>query len=146
MIQTLRAKEEIILYKNILSASTIEKENLVLFLEQEYQAEALEFPFIPQRFHPQAALWAAETVHYAAQSILFRENHEDKMEGYFPAFQFEVSPSSILSVDLCFRFVPEILRQLSLIDQEDLLISILEKHLKAWHFSGIILFLRFIRR
>ena len=60
-----------------------------------------------------------------------------KIKGYFSAFQFEVSPSSILSVDLCFRFVPEILRQLSLIDQEDLLISILEKHLKAWHFLVI---------
>ena len=137
MIQTLREKEEIILYENILSINTQERETVLLFLEKEYQSEALEFPFTSPAFHPQAALWAAETVYYACQFILFRENDEDKMEDFFPAFQFEISPTTILSVDLCFRFVPDMLRQLSLIDPEDSLISILEKHLKIWHFSGI---------
>lgn len=137
MIQTLRELEEVILYKNILSISDPEKEKIVLFLEKEYQSEALDFPFISPKFHPQAALWAAETVYYASQFILFRENDDAKMEDFFPAFQFEISPSSILSVDLCFRFVPDMLRQLSLIDPEDSLISILEKHLQTWHFSGI---------
>ncbi len=137
MIQTLRSKEEIILYKNILSTSPHEKEKLVSFLEKEYQSEALDFPFTSPEFHPKAALWAAETVYYAAQFILFRENDDTKMEEFFPEFQFEVSPSSMLSVDLCFRFVPDMLRQLTLIDQEDSLISILEKYLKIWHFSGV---------
>lgn len=137
MIQTLREKEEIILYKNILSISDEEKETVLFFLEKEYQSEALEFPFTSPEFHPAAALWAAETVYYACQFILFRENDDAKMEDFFPAFQFEVSPATILSVDLCFRFVPDMLRQLSLIDPEDSLISILEKYLKTWHFSGI---------
>ncbi len=137
MIQTLRAKEEIILYKNILSISALEKENIILFLEDEYQTEALDFPFTPPAFDSAAALWAAETVYYASQFILFRENDETKMEDYFPSFQFDVTPATILSVDLCFRFLPDMLRQLSLIDAEDSLIVILEKYLKTWHFSGI---------
>lgn len=137
MIQTLRQQEEIILYKNILSISESEKESIVLFLEKEYQTEALDFPFTPPAFHPQAARWAAETVYYAGQFILFRENDEAKMEDYFPTFEFEISPSTILSVDLCFRFLPDMLRQLSLIDPEDALIAILEKQLYTWHFSGI---------
>lgn len=137
MIKTLRQQEEIILYQNILSTSEEEKEKVILFLEKEYQVESLEFPFISPEFHKEAALWAAETVYYASQFILFRENDAAKMEDYFPTFQFEITPASILSVDLCFRFVPDMLRQLSLIDSEDLLISILEKYLKIWHFSGI---------
>ncbi|MFK7776023.1 MAG: hypothetical protein AB8F94_28120 [Saprospiraceae bacterium] len=137
MIKTLREQEEIILYQNILSTSEEEKEKVILFLEKEYQAESSEFPFVSPEFHPQAALWAAEISYYACQFILFRENDEAKMEDFFPAFQFEVSPSTILSVDLCFRFIPDMLRQLSLIDSEDSLIAILEKYLKTWHFSGI---------
>lgn len=137
MIKTLREQEEIILYKNILSIHTHEKENVILFLEKEYQSEALDFPFIPPDFHPQAALWAAETVYYAGQFILFRENDAAKMEDYFLDFPFEISPATILSVDLCFRFIPDMLKQLSLIDSDDLLIPILEKHLKVWHFSGV---------
>ena len=137
MIQTLREQEEIILYQNILSTSDEEKELVILFLEKEYRSEALNFPFDSPNFHPLAALWAAETVYYACQFILFRENDADKLEDFFPTFQFEISSSTILSVDLCFRFLPDMLRQLSLIDSEDSLIPILEKYLKTWHFSGI---------
>ncbi len=137
MIKTLREKEEVMLYENILSRSEEEKKMLLNFLTAEYQKEATHYPFIAPDFHADAALWAAETVYIAAQLMLYRQHSIGELEELFPTAEFSVNASTMLSVDLCFRFVPDMLRQLKLIDQEDWLIVVLEKRLSQWHYSGI---------
>ena len=137
MIKTLRQNEEVILYQNILTISDNEKEVVIDFLQKEYEAETLNYPFVAPPFQAVAAIWAAEIVYYSAQLILYRQNKTSELEQRFPKLESEITASTFLSVDLCFRFIPDMLNQLKLIDSEDCLIAILEKQLETFHYSGI---------
>ncbi len=137
MIKNLRQNEEVMLYDNILKFSEIEAENTINFLKKEYQNESLNFPFKHPDFDKNVALWAAKTVYIAAQLILYRENKSEDIPTLLPDFQSPISPSSILSADLCLRFLPDMLVQLKFFDSEDPLVEILEKILSQWHYSGI---------
>ena len=137
MIQNLRLHEDIMLYGYVLEMKEDETLEVINFLKSEYQKEALDHPFDSPDFDPDAALWAAKTVYVAAQLILYRENKETELELLFPDLTKETNAGTILSVDLCLRFLPDMITQLKLIDSQDALIPILEKHLYQWHYSGI---------
>jgi hypothetical protein len=139
MIQTLRLNEEVMLYNNLLGISATEISSVVEFLKDEFTKELTSHPYDNKvlEYNPDAALWAAQTVYLSAQLILYRENKEKDLGLLFPPSTSEINASTILSVDLCLRFVPDLLYQLKLIDSEDGLIEILEKILVAWHYSGI---------
>ena len=137
MIIRLRQQEEILLYDNILHTAADEELMLQSFLEQEYRTEAAGFPYTAPPFHPEAALWAAKTVYTAAQLMLYRQNKPDNLAALLPGFTGEYTASSILSADLCLRFLPDMLIQLRVIDSADALIALLEQILLHWHYSGI---------
>ncbi len=137
MIKNLRQNEDVMLYNNILKVNEIETEIAIEFLKKEYQNETLNFPFQSPDFDKNAALWAAKTVYISAQLILYRENKSEDIPTLLPDFQDTISPSSILSADLCLRFLPDMLVQLKFFDSEDPLVEILEKILSQWHYSGI---------
>lgn len=137
MVQHLRQHEEVMLFGNVLRIDDTDASETVSFLQEEYRTESLEYPFSPPPFDAAAALWAAKTLNLAAQLLLYRENKPDDLGALFPAFDREITPSAILSADLCLRFLPDTLRELKLIDSLDPLILILETILQAWPYSGI---------
>ena len=137
MIRQLREKEEICLYGNVLDIGVGELEDLKHFLQREYEQEVLEYPYEAPAFHPDAALWAAITINTAAQLLLYREHNEEEVEDLFPKMEGTLDASSILSADLCLRFLPFILKELSALDPEDALLELLEPTLGRWHYSGI---------
>lgn len=137
MLQAIRGHEEIILYNNILFVSEQEQHQAIDFLNQEYQKESIDYPHKAPSFDSNAALWGAKTLYHSAQLVLYRENKDADLEKIIPDFSGKITPNSMLSADLCLRFIPEILAQLKLIDVEDKLIEVLEKILEKWHYSGI---------
>jgi len=137
MIQNLRQNEEIMLYGNILKFDELEVIEVIEFLRIEYEAESTDYPHVIPVFDDDAALWAAKTVYIAAQLILYREDEPANLTELLPDFEGEFNPASVLSIDLCLRFLPQMLAQLKLIDQEDKLIAILEEQLYLWHYSGV---------
>ena len=138
MIQTLRKEENVILYGNILHVNEKYTTAVVDFLQKEYQREILEYPGTDTpEFDPIAALWAAQTLYIAAQLLLYRENKETDLELLLPDYTAARTPSAVLSVDLCLRFIPDVLLQLKIIDSEDTIIEILERKITYWHYSGI---------
>ena len=130
MIRTLRQQEEIMLYGNILQVTDAEAREVVVFLEKEYEAEALNYPYSIPSFDDTAALWAAKTVYIAAQLILYRETKNEALPLILPDFTGDVTPAAILSCDLCLRFLPTMIVQLKAIDSEDELIQVLENLLQ----------------
>jgi hypothetical protein len=137
-IEHLRSYEEIILYGNILEITNEQKDQTLKYLEREYQYEQANYPKIKiQNFNPEAALWAAKTIYVSAQLMLYRKNEEQDIAILLPSFTYPMSPSAHLSADLVLRFLPDIIKQLKLIDPEDALIGILERHLMQWHYSGV---------
>lgn len=137
MIKNLRQNEEVMLYANILEIAEEESIEVIEFLKSEYQQESFNYPYQALAFNNEAALWAAKLLYTAAQLMLYRENKEADLEKLIPEFNREITPPEILSADLCLRFLPAIVVQLRIIDPEDRLISILEEHLKKWHYSAI---------
>ncbi len=137
MIRTLRQEEQIILYANILEIQPPDLEKTVEFLAAEYQAECFSYPHTPPAFDPEAASWGARYVYTASQVILFRQALDPLTDAFLKEDGPECSSASILSADLCLRFLPDILDQLHAIDSLDPLRPVLENRLEKWHYSGI---------
>ncbi|KUJ60700.1 hypothetical protein AR687_16875 [Flavobacteriaceae bacterium CRH] len=136
-IYHLRTIEQIILTDKLITISKEEENNMVSFLETEYERETLEYPGIAPNFNSDAALWAAKTVYLAAQLLLHREHKISDLDLLLPDFNRIQDESAILSADLCLRFLPQILAEITRIDADDLVIPILEKHLYLFHYSAI---------
>jgi len=135
-IEHLRINEEIILYTNLPHIS--EEDNLTIaFLEKEYANESTHYPYTPPAYNALAALWGAKTIYYALQLILYRENKGKDLPLLLPVYTDEQNASAILSADLCLRFLSQVLDQIKVIDADDLIIQVLEGHLKQWHYSAI---------
>jgi hypothetical protein len=137
MIQNLRQQEEIMLYVNLLNTFPEEEQEVIRFLETEYQNETLSYPYQAPEFDAEAALWAATTIYRAAQLILYRENKETELNLLFPDFSKDITPAAVLSADLTLRFIADLLVQLTAIDSEDPLIELLERLLNTWHYSAL---------
>jgi len=133
----LRQREEVLLFANVLKINSVEQREVLQFLHEEYRTEALNYPHEAPDFDEAAALWAAQTVYWAAQFILYRENNAADLEKILKDFEGQTSPSAMLSADLCLRFLPAMLVQLKMIDPEDEMVEILEKILYRWHYSGV---------
>jgi len=137
MITTLLTNEEVILYENRLSISEEERVKVNILLQEKFSEESTNYPFSVPSFNQEAALWAAEYVYITAQLLLYRKDDAKDLKSLLPTAEFDVTASSILSVDLCFRFIPDMIRELQFIDPEDPLLPVLETELNKWHYSGI---------
>ncbi len=137
MIKTLRLDEDVILHINILNIENEERERVIQFLSEEYKKESYCYPYHAPKFSPEAALWAAEIIYITAQLILFRKHEISELKHLFPDFISEMNPSKILSADLCLRFMPNMIKHMKIIDNDDALISLLEDLLIKWHYSGV---------
>ncbi|MBT1695893.1 hypothetical protein KK083_03320 [Fulvivirgaceae bacterium PWU4] len=137
MIRHLRQHEEVMLYGNLLNITAEEADDVVDFLKEEYEREALNHPYEVPLYNPVASRWAAQTVYISAQLMLFRENKPEDLGLLLPAFPFERDAAAMLSADLCLRFLPVMITHLKLIDSDDPLIALLETRLEQWHYSGV---------
>jgi hypothetical protein len=133
----LRSNEEILLHTKIMDISEREEKLLLQFLENEYQKECPNYPFMAPSFDKNAALWAAKIIYFASQLLLYRENKTEELNSILPAYPNAITPSSILSVDICLRFLPSVILNAKNIDADDAIVPILENHLQTWHYSGI---------
>jgi hypothetical protein len=136
-ITQLRNKEEIILYDKLLNFENEDEIILAQFLEDEYEIECQNYPYIAPDFDKNAALWAAKITYTACQILLYRLHREEELPNLLHTFSGEITVSTMLSADLCLRFLPQILQEAKAIDSQDALIPILEEILNLWHFSGI---------
>lgn len=137
VIKQLRENEEVMLYGNVLDIESEDIAETVQFLEKEYRAESANYPYCPPEFNVEAALWGAKTVYVAAQLLLYRENRISELHTLITSYSGEITSSAILSADLCLRFLPELVKELKVIDPEDLLIELLVKQLEIWNYSAI---------
>lgn len=136
-IYQLRTKEEIILYNKLLYFNEDDEALVKEFLKIEFDVESENHPFSTPKYHAESALWAAKIVYTACQILLYREHKEAELKDLLPLFSQAITTETILSADLCLRFLPQLLAEAMRIDPEDPLIPILENILNQWHYSGI---------
>ncbi len=136
-IYNIRTLEHLILFDKVLEIYPLEEKETIEFLQDEFDREVLDYPFIAPKFDEKAGIWAAKNLFFASQLLLYREHSLKDLPKLFSDFSFEINASTILSVDLCLRFLPQIVLELKKIDSEDMLIPILEKQLDKFHYSAI---------
>lgn len=136
-IKHLRTEEEIVLYANIPTIIPQEEELIQEFLKDEYTKEATNYPYSPPTFNKEAALWAAKTIYFSSQFLLYRENKGNELPLYLPPYSLTVDAPSVLSTDICLRFLPDILENLTGIDPEDPIVLLLEDFMYQWHYSAV---------
>jgi len=136
-IYHLRTVEHVILYNKLMVISKTEENDTVLFLESEYENEILEYPGTAPKFNSGAALWAAKTLYFAVQLLLYREHKISDLEEFLAAYKEETDAAAILSADLCLRFLPQVMEEMKKIDADDPAIAILENHLIQFHYAAI---------
>lgn len=144
-IKHLRETEEIILLDKFSTISDIENQKVINFLADEYEKERWTYPSVSPSFEPLPALWGAKTLYFACLYLLRRSQTTEQMSEMLSAFDAtpsaiavsEISAGAMLSADLCLRFLPQVTAQAHLIDPDDTLLKILEKHLRTWHYSAI---------
>lgn len=136
-ISALRTAEEMIIYDKILDFDLEDQRLVMEFLTMEYRTEVLTMPFDVPEFDVDAALWAAKTVYTACQILLYRVNPDSELPELLPRFDKVKDASSILSADLCLRFLPQIYIESKAIDYEDKMVPLLEQILQEWHYSSV---------
>lgn len=135
-IHHIREYEEALIFVDIYQVDD-DKSAVIDYLEQAFENESKEYPYSPPTFDSSAALWGAKILYFSSQLLLNRKNMKQPLEDYISAFCGEKNASSVLSADLCLRFMPDIFKQSKLIDPDDQLNELLEEVLCDWHYSGI---------
>lgn len=138
MVEVVRQQEEILLQEAGVSVSQKEDEQVVLFLEAEYAHECLNYPHNPPPFDKAAALWAARIIQVAAHLVLFRKEDQEQLGNYILAYPAQLNASAMLSADIMLRFLPDLIRELELIDADDPLILLLKNILKPFPYSALL--------
>ncbi|MCB9261972.1 MAG: hypothetical protein H6607_06330 [Flavobacteriales bacterium] len=136
-ITELRRDGSLVLYQNIFFIAGAEETEVALFLENEYQLETNGYLLDVPPFDAKAALWAARLIYHAAQFILYRANSIASIDEFIVDYEAEPNASSVLSADLCLRFMPMLVESLRKIEPSDPLIDKLYQIMRKWHFSGI---------
>ncbi len=137
MIKDLRQHENVILHNSVLKIKPDAEQEVITFLKEAYEEEALNYMFTPPSFNEDAAIWAAKISYTVAQLILYRKHKDKDLALLLPDFEQDLNPSKILSADLCLRFLPDMILELKAIDIEDSIIPLLEKKAETWHYSAI---------
>lgn len=136
-IYHLRTIEQIILYDKVIKVSAQEEKETMALLQDEYDREKFDYPFEAPIFEEKASLWASKIVYFAAQFLLNRENTNKDLNEFLPNYNGQITASTHLSADLCLRFLPQVVQEFKRIDADDVIIPILENHLKMFHYSAI---------
>ncbi|WP_312394939.1 hypothetical protein [Chryseobacterium sp.] len=133
----LRKDECITIFTDIQEISKKEEHDAADYFESEFEKERLEFLSDQISCDKEAAVWAAKVLYHSAQLHLIRKGTGKDLEKLIPKFKGKRDVSSMLSVDLSLRFLPQIIIVLQNADPEDALVKMLEEILFQFHYSGI---------
>jgi hypothetical protein len=106
-------------------------------LHEQYNYQAQELTGPAPAFHPGAAIWAAGFLYRSVQLAMLRELGEEAVNGLLTTYDGPVSPETILSVDISFRYLPNLLGLAKGLAPEDVLVKRLRQAAIQWPFSSV---------
>ncbi|MBO2010275.1 hypothetical protein [Hymenobacter negativus] len=106
-------------------------------LRARHAEDALEMPYVAPAFNAPAALWAVEYLYHTVQLTLLRELDETVVAQCLADFPGETTPEAIYSVDLTFRYLPDLLRLAKGLAPGDALVARLLVTARQWPFSFV---------
>ena len=109
-------------------------------LAQAFEIVRLDIAGPPIAFDAAAAVEAGELVRQACWALVCRTERVEDLGRrlVLRITPTKASPATHLSVDLCFRYLPQILRRARGIDLGDALVNMITEVLRAWPLSGVL--------
>jgi len=102
-----------------------------------YQEEKFRIPAHAPIFDEKAASWAAGFLYRACQFLILRELGKEELEKWLKPFDDMITAPSIYSVDLSFRYLPDVLKLAKGLAPDDPLVAILMENASFWPFSSV---------
>jgi hypothetical protein len=106
-------------------------------LRARHAEDALELPGVAPAFDAPAALWAAQYLYHTVQLTLLRALDETVVAQCLADFPGEPTHEAIYSVDLTFRYLPDLLRLAKGLAPGDALVARLLATARQWPFSFV---------
>lgn len=120
--------------------SAFTKEDLQLAtqrLREDHALQQQELTATVPAFHAEAAIWAAGFLYRAVQLVMLRNLGEEVVNELLTPYGGEVSPETILSVDLSFRYLPNLMGLAKGLAPEDVLVKRMMEAAISWPFSSV---------
>jgi len=136
-ISNLFEKGEIIVNKDFSPFSDMDKLDATNYLHQIYDQDKLELPYQAPEFLAVASIWGANYLYRTIQCTVIRELEEEKVKELLPKYEGEKTASAIYSVDLVFRYLPDLLNLAKGISPDDILVKELKTTAHEWCFSTV---------
>jgi hypothetical protein len=103
--------------------------------EREYRSD---LPHTPPEISPAAMLWAAMMVHRACSVLIYRDVNADQIQAALSVPCPEpATPQVVYSVDLTFRFLPDLMRMARAASPDDPLVTALGRWASEWPLSSV---------
>jgi hypothetical protein len=106
-------------------------------LRRYYEEDALDMPGAAPAFLPEAALWGARYFYHAVQLAVLRDLGEEVVRQYLQDYPGPRTPEAVYSVDLTFRYLPDLLRLARGLAPGDVLVAALQRTALDWPFSSV---------
>ncbi len=106
-------------------------------LRKFHANQKLEMPFTAPEFSSEAALWSAEYFYRCIQFAMLRDLPPEKILETLLPFIGEINASTIYSVDLTFRHLPDLLNLAKGLAPDDVLVLHIKEVALQWPFSSV---------
>lgn len=118
-------------------ASVAERNAIESWLTGIEAQDRLNLPGEPPPFDPLAASWAASMLYRGAQLLTDRDVSEESLRAALADQGPDSTPSAHYSVDLVFRFLPDLITLARRVAQEDPLVESLLGLIAPWPLSSV---------
>lgn len=106
-------------------------------LREHYEHQKQELTATVPAFDAAAAIWAAGFLYRAIQLVILRHLGEEAVNELLTPYEGVISPEAVLSVDLSFRYLPNLISLAKGLAPEDVLVKRLREAAIQWPFSSV---------
>jgi len=106
-------------------------------LKRIYEEECVDLPFEPPRFDQAAAIWSAQFLYRAVQFALLRELDDQSIQQELQPFPSPLTPSAVIAVDLCMRYLPDLFKLVRGLAPDDILLIYIRRTAAQWPYSAV---------
>jgi len=122
---------------NVTPFSDEDKQAATQRLREYYELQKQELSATVPAFDAPAAIWAAGFLYRAVQLVMLRDLGDDVVNKLLTPYDGAVTPEAVLSVDLSFRYLPNLVGLAKGLAPEDVLVKRLHEAAVQWPFSSV---------
>ena len=114
-----------------------DKQATIQRLREHYELQKKELTATVPAFDAPAAIWAASFLYRSVQLVMLRDLGDEVVNKLLTRYEGVITPEAVLSVDLSFRYLPNLVGLAKGLAPEDVLVKRLHEAAVQWPFSSV---------